>query len=44
MVPSVDMDGKIIMKSMSQIQMLKNGSGALFELISENKEVRDVLG
>jgi hypothetical protein len=24
--------------------MLKNGSGALFELISENKEVRDVLG
>mmetsp|Transcript_31781 Transcript_31781/g.48790 ORF Transcript_31781/g.48790 Transcript_31781/m.48790 type:complete len:100 (+) Transcript_31781:1005-1304(+) len=35
-LPRVDLDGKIIMKKTSEIQLSTSGSGALFESISSN--------
>jgi hypothetical protein len=43
MVPQVDLDGKIIMKRTSEIQLSPNGSGALFESINNNTKVRETL-
>lgn len=43
MVPQVDLDGKIIMKRTSEIQLSPNGSGALFESINSNENVRQIL-
>ena len=35
-LPQVDLDGKIILKKTSEIQMSPTGSGALFESICSN--------
>lgn len=43
MMPQVDLDGKIIMKRTSEIQLSPNGSGALFESINSNEKIRDTL-
>lgn len=42
-MPQVDLDGKIIMKRTSEIQLSPNGSGALFESINSNEKIRDTL-
>lgn len=39
-LPAVDKEGKIIMKSPSEIQMSPNGNGALFEAINSNEIVK----
>jgi UDP-N-acetylglucosamine/UDP-N-acetylgalactosamine diphosphorylase len=43
MLPKVDLDGKIIMKRTSEIQLSPSGSGALFESVSNSQKVKDLL-
>lgn len=43
MLPQVDLDGKIIMKRTSEIQLSPSGSGALFESVSNSQKVKDLL-
>ena len=43
MVPQVDLDGKIIMKRTSEIQLSPNGSGALFESINNNDKIKEII-
>jgi len=37
MMPAVDVDGKIFLKSFKEIKLAPNGNGAIFEAIKSNK-------
>lgn len=39
-IPAVDTDGKIIMKSPHEMQMAPNGNGGFFEAVNSNKIVK----
>lgn len=39
-LPAVDHDGKIIMKSEAEVALSPNGNGALFEAINSNHSVK----
>lgn len=43
MLPQVDLDGKIILKRTSEIQISPSGSGALFESVSNSQKVKELL-
>jgi len=38
-----DKDGKILLKSPSELQLQSNGNGALFEAINTNREVKECI-
>lgn len=40
MLPAVDISGKILMKSHCELQLAPNGNGALFEALSQNRQVQ----
>lgn len=42
MMPSTDLDGKIILKDVSKLQISSNGTGVLFEQLAQNQELRDL--
>ena len=43
MLPAVNMEGKIYMKSRSEMCLAPNGNGGLFEAIKMSKEATEVL-
>ena len=40
MMPSTDLDGKIILKDVSKLQISSNGTGVLFEQLAQNEDLR----
>jgi UDP-N-acetylglucosamine/UDP-N-acetylgalactosamine diphosphorylase len=42
-LPAVDLNGKVIMKSPCEVQLSPNGNGALFEAINTNLQVKKIL-
>jgi UDP-N-acetylglucosamine pyrophosphorylase len=44
MLPAISTEGKIYMKSKSDISMSPNGNGALLSAIHMNQEIKDYFG
>lgn len=42
-LPAIDTNGKIVMKSKSEINQAPNGNGALFEAINTNKKIKNII-
>jgi UDP-N-acetylglucosamine pyrophosphorylase len=43
MLPAINFEGKILMQSPSQIKLVPNGNGALFDAIKTNSDVNAVV-
>ena len=44
MLPAISTEGKIYLKSKSELSMSPNGNGALLSAVNMNEEVKDYIG